>query len=112
MDVHTVADDLGRDLRAGEDSACEARLPMTERGHSIEEMRRVTRTRVNRRASLRTRGGGVSEGHTTAARNEMRNQLEGSRQLWRDRDDTNVVAGTVDFINDVATMELPRTSCT
>ena len=94
---------------ARQHGAGEAGLTMAERRHPIEQMRRLPRARVDRRARLRQRRARMPERHTTAARHEVRDQIERALQFGRERDDADAVAGGVDLGNDVAAMEIART---
>ena len=85
----------------------EARLPVMQRWHPVEEVRRLPRAGGDCRECFVVTGRRVSQRDMVPAGREPSNQIEPAGELRRDGDDADVRRGAFDLGEDVGGVEVP-----
>ena len=106
MHVKPVADDLRGDFVGLQDRAGQARAPVIDRRHPVEQMGRVTCAGGNRGHSFVVCRTGMPERHAMTAGRERSNQVERALELRREGDDSDVRRGTLDLGDDSDCVEV------
>src|SRR5688572_20401764 len=108
MDVVAIADQFSRHLVTREHGTRNARSPVRERRHAVEQVRRVTRTGLDGRNCRIEIGAGMSEGYDATGGRERANQVDPAGKLRRERHDADARTGLLDDLEDLWPGKRPR----
>src|SRR5688572_21949538 len=112
MNVIAVADKLGGNLMPRQDRACEPGRTMRDRGHPVEQMRRVSGASFYRRhrdVEVRTR---MPERHDVTCCDKAPHEIDPAGQLGSDGDYADTRSGSVDDVENLRAGERPGDGAT
>ena len=89
MHVHAVDDHFAGHLRGAEHGAGQARCPVRERRHAVEEVRRVPGAGIDTGPALFVGGAGMPERHAVAGGGQAGDEIQRVRQFRRQGDDAH-----------------------